>query len=624
MGDILLPASWFGLAAGLLELGAVLIQDAIDPKVTVDAIRTNRHYPWMIPLSDLTLLLVPGLMLALLARRGVKPFGPRASRIFVALSALAPLLVIRGLHPAACVLLAGGLATSIGPFLMRRASGCSRMVRITLPILAAIVTTLALVRGSAVIKAESRALAALPPARPGSPNVLLIVMDNVRADHLSLHGYHRDTSPNLTQLAQRGIRYNHARATAPWTLPSHAGMLTGRWPHELSCNVDHPMDDTYPTLAEYLARHGYATAGFVGNTYYCNAWYGIDRGFARYEDFPQNTAINAREILRASALGGRLVSAAGFAVETPGARRSRKTAAMINRDALGWIDAHRDRPFFVFLNYYDAHEPFNPPDGYRRRYGLSALDARQRASIHKRLRNLEKSGGADAHQAAEVIRQASELLRDSFDDCIAYLDGQLGELFDQLRRRGILENTLVIVTSDHGEHFGERGLFAHGNSLYRPLLDVPLVIVPPGGTTSKSQAVVDAPVSLRRLPATVARWIDPAGRSPFPGRPLTGLVAYEAGARQPAEEWPFSEVEHQRKFPPSPHIPASLGPLWAITGGGRTYIRSADGREELYDFDNDPAETNNLAGTPQAAADLARHRDELERRLRSGSPAREN
>ena len=123
----------------------------------------------------------------------------------------------------------------------------------------------------------------MPPA--GSPNVLLIVLDTVRADHLSLYGYPRPTTPNLERLARRGIRFDQARAAAPWTLASHANMFTGRWPHELAVEWMRPLRGDVPTLAEYLGSLGYATAGFAGNTFYCSYDSGLDRGFTHYEDY---------------------------------------------------------------------------------------------------------------------------------------------------------------------------------------------------------------------------------------------------------------------------------------------------------------------------------------------------
>jgi arylsulfatase A-like enzyme len=449
-------------------------------------------------------------------------------------------------------------------------------------------------------------------ARPGAPNLLLIVLDDVRIDELSLYGYARETTPYLSRLSRRAVKYDQARASAPWTLPSHASMLTGRWPHELSVTVDRPLDATYPTLATFLADRGYATAGFVANTYYCNSWYGLDRGFSRYEDFYDNRVVSVLETVRSSTLGQRLVTRAGFETETPGAKGSRKTAAMINRDALGWLDRKGDRPFFAFLNYYDAHAPFQPPDGFTRRFGLGARPQAYRESL---LREFSRICGGKSFRkdAAAVVDEATVLLRDSYDGCIAYLDEQIGHLFDELERRGLLENTLVIVTSDHGEHFNDHHLFGHGNSLYDSLIRVPMLVFPPsGGPTGRT---VHAPVSLRNIPATMVDLAGLGKDSPFPGQSLARFWGTESETL--AGDSPvLAEVEHQKRWTPTPSIPASMGPLQAVVSDQRVFIHNSDGRDELYDYERDPGEFQNLAGAPEVSSLLERLRGELTRHLR--------
>ena len=297
-------------------------------------------------------------------------------------------------------------------------------------------------------------------------------------------------------------------------------MLTGRWPHELSARVDRPLDAKFPTVAEVLAARGYATAGFVANTYYCNSWYGLDRGFARYEDFGANKVVSVVETLRSSTLGLKLVSAAGLESATPGDKNSRKTAAMINNDVLSWLGQPRDRPFFAFLNYYDAHAPFQLPNGFDRQFGLSAQPLAFRESLLRSYARMA-SGKSHPQDALAIISKANELLRDSYDSCIAYLDQELGRLFAELEGRGLLDNTLVIVTSDHGEQFNEHRLTGHGNSLYGSLIHVPLLIFPP--SREPAGRVVTAPVSLRSLAATM---VDPLGlwrNSPF-ARPIARSV----------------------------------------------------------------------------------------------------
>ena len=237
----------------------------------------------------------------------------------------------------------------------------------------------------------------LPP--PGSPNVLLIVLDTVAAGHLSLHGYDRATSPTLLQLASRGIVFEAARASSSWTLPSHATMFTGRWLHELSVGWLTPLDGQHPTLAEFLGDRGYATAGFVANTGYCGTDSGLARGFTSYHDFifPELTALETAVLVNRALDGVRAVTffaedwlrAAGL---LPCVERflkalddNRKEAAEVNRELLDWL-AHRpqqERPFFAFLNYYDAHFPYELPPGRLHRFGIVAADENERWLIRQ-------------------------------------------------------------------------------------------------------------------------------------------------------------------------------------------------------------------------------------------------
>ncbi len=607
-----LQIAWFGLLGGYAELLALAAQDAIRHTITVESIRTNHHHIWMTPLAGLMLVGVVGAVLAIVGRffpRTVRQITPYALG-FVA--CLMPLLAIRGLYPIAQILLAAGLASRIGPLASLRPGLYRSVLRFSTPVFVLVLVGLIGGKGADVIFAEQRAVAALPASKAGAKNVLLLVMDNVRADHLSLYGYARDTSPKLEQIAKDGVRFDQTRSPAPWTLPSHASMLTGLWPHQLSTSIDTPLDDKPATLAEALSDQGYLTGGFVGNTFYCNSWYGLDRGFSRYEDFPQNREINAYEIFRSAKLGDLLLAKLGVELATPGAKESRKTSAGINQNLLDWVDKRGDRPFFAFVNYYDAHEPFSPPDGYPRRYGLSALDETSRRAISKRYRDLSRgkpqSPDLEPRSDAQIVDEANRLLVDGYDDCIHYLDEQIGNLFDELKSRGLLENTVVVITSDHGEHFGDRGLYGHGNSLYRPLVDVPMIVLAPDlparGTTVKDL------VSPRDVAATVLQLAKSPNQDAMPGQSLARFWT-DSQPTVAANDPPLSHVEYQPKLAPAQHIPAARGEVWSIAGGGRVYIRNGSGREELYDLTRDPNEQTDLATKPDEKPALESLRNKL-------------
>jgi arylsulfatase A-like enzyme len=188
------------------------------------------------------------------------------------------------------------------------------------------------------------------------------------------------------------------------------------------------------------------------------------------------------------------------------------------------------------------------------------------------------------------------LARDSYDDCLAYIDEQLGNLFDELRRRGLLDKTVIVVTSDHGEGLGEHNLFDHGESLYRTEIRVPLVIIPPSGV--KRAAVVDETVSLLDLPATIVDLAGEAKGAPFPGRSLARFWRESAsdGTRSSREPEPVvSELLSPNPVRPNQgRSPASAGPLISLAEGHFVYIRNErDGSEQLFNDRDDPQEIDN-------------------------------
>jgi arylsulfatase A-like enzyme len=560
--------------------------------------------------------------------------------IYAYLGFWAVVLLYPRVHAAAAVLLIGGLALQTSRVSMIHACGFHTLVRRSIGwMMALLVGAATMVFGWQALT-EHRALPESPPASPDAPNVLLIVLDTVRAQSLSTYGYGRPTTPQLSRIAKGGVRFERALSTAPWTLPSHASMFTGRFPHELSAGWYAPLDASYPTLAEVLSAHGYVTAGFVGNAIYCSYETGLARGFAHYEDY----LISPGEIIRSASLltfitdSHLLRRMVGFYN-----RLGRKTAAEVNRDFLRWLDRGKfqipstkfqtnsndqknkfqtvgawdlvlgisqrsrvRRPFFVFLNYFDAHDPYLPPSPFDQNGGPKTP---RDYFLIRHWWVLEKD-----KLPPEEVRVA----QDAYEGAIAYLDHQLGLLFDALEQRGVLQNTLVIITSDHGEHFGERQLFCHGNSLYRPLLHVPLLIRFPSRAPA-GQSVAE-PVSLRDLPATVMDLLQIEDGVPFPGRslarywkdPREGVRGKGSEGRgqdrliEPAQpvaplaplaSFALSEIAAPSRFPPDHgRSPVISGPKKSLVAAGWHYIRNdGDGREELYDLENDPLETQDLA-----------------------------
>jgi arylsulfatase A-like enzyme len=590
----LLFASWFGLVTGLAEaLFLVVFRQHLRHTI----INQSQDILWMAPLAELLIFSLAGSLIAL----GVW-LRPRLISVHLVgfilafLSFIALLFLFPRLHQWAALLLAAGAAVQTSRFIAAHPRGFASFIRRTGVLLIVLVIGLGLgLRGWERLS-EHRALAKLPAARANAPNVLLIVMDTVRASSLSLYGYNRQTTPQLEKIAQRAVVFDHAIATAPWTLPSHASIFTGHLPSEMKFSPKDPLQTNYPTLAEVLSEHGYASAGFVANLIYCNHEQGLNRGMLHYSDYPMTPG----QILISSSLGS-FISKIGWLRRATGYydELNRKNAQTINEEFLAWEAQNRGRPFFAFLNYFDAHMPYNAPPPFDTQFGPNK----------PRAFSLDPNGVGGDHNVWRWPDPVKEVERAHYDGAIAYLDQQLGSLLSELEKRGDLDNTLVIITSDHGEQFGEHGIYDHANSVYLPLIHVPLLMVLPSRVPA-GMRVPDA-VSLRDLPATVLKVIGTEA-SRFPGESLSRYWTEPRQLNQFQQEPLFSQLNTREKSLPS-WYPMAKGKadLESLILGDYHYIRNGDGSEELYDWKKDEEEKRNLNQSEEASAQLQRARAAL-------------
>ncbi|MEP7326066.1 MAG: sulfatase, partial [Gemmatimonadota bacterium] len=523
---------------------------------------------WMAPVTDALLFVIAGLGLLLLRWILPRRIPLPPTLLFAALASFTLLLMYDPLSKPAAALLSLGIAVQATRMAGRRSDGFMRLVRRTTPALAALVLITGLgVR--ALIGMDRRRSGAAAAESRGAPNVLLIVLDTVRAWSLGLYGYYRPTSPELGRWMSDGTRFQTALSTAPWTLPSHASMFTGRFPFELSAGWLSPLDGKFPTLAEVLSARGYAAAGFVANTTYCSYESGLARGFGHFEDYP----VSIPQMLFSSSLG-KVLAGSRFT------RRKllRVTAEDIDNRVLAWLNQRpSDRPFFVFLNYLDTHNPYQPPPPYDTLFSDSTT-----ASVVDSIR-----------EDTPARRWSPEELRAAvgeYDESLAYLDAQLGRLFAELKRRGLWDNTVVIVTSDHGEEFGEHRVFFHGNSLYRPALEVPLLVRFPGHVPAG--LVVRTPVSLRDMAATVMD-LSGGAAGQFPGRSLARFWNGTVSDSAPSADTLLMELGYSPRLPRA--TPIARGPMKSVVLNGHRLIRNGDGQLELYDFLRDTMELTDLA-----------------------------
>jgi arylsulfatase A-like enzyme len=414
---------------------------------------------------------------------------------------------------------------------------------------------------------------------PSEHDVIIVVLDTVRADHLSVYGYERDTTPALRELARGATVYRHAVSASDTTLSSHASLLTGLYPtfhgarhpapgESIDGRAAFPLPDEVETLPEILRAHGYRTAAVLGNHGFLSPYYGLTQGFDFYERLEPGSCQGSWLPL-ASILRGRMTGT----LPEWGQRYAR--APRVNQEVLRYLDrtAGSGHPMFMLLNYVDAHSPYKPPPPFDTRFpGLDPTfsDAQY---------DLLKAGSLSRQR--EVTERERAHMTSQYDGSIAALDRSLGDLFAALRARDLYDNALIVVTSDHGEAFGEHGRFRHNASVHEDQVWVPLIVKYPrtvvGDVVERTVSTTDVlPTVLDVL--GIRRALQVHGRSlldpPDPDR-LVLSESFEladlAGAPVPARR--FERAAYR---------------------GSLKLIQSSDGPPQLYDVRRDPKELVNL------------------------------
>ena len=434
------------------------------------------------------------------------------------------------------------------------------------------------------------------------PNILLVVLDSCRADRLSCYGHVRDTSPNIDELSQAGVLFEQAISPATWTLPSHTSLFTGTY---LAAHGAHraPYDGRFPTLAEALGSHGYQTAGF-SNVGYVGHSFGLDKGFDLFVEVwcsqPEKTLL--------SKIGRKLRATREKIITNLGGLDSDHGATATNHQVEEWFIGHRDeqRPFFLFINYSDVHSPYKPPRPYRDRY-LREVMSPPRLEVPERIQRVSEQPLDYISGRIALESHDFEILRALYDGGVRYLDAKIGELLNTLEKAKILDNTLVILTSDHGDNLGEHGLVGHMLCLYDTLLHVPFIMAFPGRLPRGLR--LSTPVQLVDLFPTILDLIGIEDANLC--RSVQGMSLLPC--LEGLEHRKFAVAEYGR-----PNILQVLGEqypefessayereLRAIRASGFKYIWSSDGKCELYNIVEDPGESENIIGTmPGKAAEL--------------------
>ncbi|SDL92406.1 Arylsulfatase A [Halogranum gelatinilyticum] len=448
-------------------------------------------------------------------------------------------------------------------------------------------------------------------------NVLFVVMDTVRKDHLTPYGYDRPTTPGLEDFADEATVFEQAVAPAPWTLPVHASLFTGMYPSQHGADQENPYLDGATTLAETLSAEGYDTACYSSNAWitpYTHLTDGFDDQDNFFEVMPGDflsgplakawQTLNDNEALRA--IADKLVSLGNTAHEylAGGEGADSKTPAVIDQ-AMDFIDDSEQ--FFTFVNLMDAHLPYHPPDEFRDEFapGVDSTEVCQNSKEYN-------SGARD------IADDEWEDIRGLYDAEIAHIDSQLTRLFDHLKETGRWDDTMVVVCADHGELHGEHDLYGHEFCLYDPLINVPLMVKHPALDDDRREDQVE----LIDLYHTVLDSLGVDGGNPAaPGDEAVGLDRTRSllseSYRQFSEptdpgqrgDGDYAFVEYSRPVVELKQLEEKAkdagitlseqsrfySRMRAARRTDAKYVRIDRIEDEAYRLDEDPEETENLA-----------------------------
>jgi arylsulfatase A-like enzyme len=394
-----------------------------------------------------------------------------------------------------------------------------------------------------------------PAARP---NFILIVVDALRADRLHYAGYEKTASPNFDAFQRQSTWFANAYATTSWTIPSMASLFLSqlasqhrvvKWGSKL------PVDET--TLVEILRAGGYRTGGWTANRLMSKP-----RGFA--QGFDEYKLITHPELKPDT---------------PPGTEFAIAPASEVTRAALQWFRreraADRDAPFFAYLHYLEPHTPYLCPDGSGEGCKTEA------ANLTKRL--LKEQWEFDVRE--------NDLIGTLYDVDVARMDEALGDLIRELGARGLLDDTWVILTSDHGEHLGESGSYVHGTTLNQPVVHVPLLFSPP----SRKGSVVNVPVSLADVAPTILALAGLEIPDTFGGRSLQNALQGGSLPRRPV-------VAELLSTGPKPK--PSFRHRFAVIDGTDALLLARDGTVQRFDLSEDPGQENPLEASMGELGDL--------------------
>lgn len=362
----------------------------------------------------------------------------------------------------------------------------------------------------------------LAPTAKVTPHVFVILIDTLRADHLSVYGYDKPTSPNLEAFAREAVLFERAFGTASWTRPSCASLFTGLYPPDFGGLVmGSPLRDEIPILPQFLHAEGYDTAGIVASLH-VSPLFGFQKGFDLLDN--GDTFLRSTGSLKAFERLGLLEPRVGIF-----------DADVLTSRAIRWIDSREQKegPLFLYLHYTDPHRPYDPPEQFHwRKFATPRAAALDDAPM-----------GADYEEQIDPV--SAEAMVAAYDGEIRSIDETLGRLIDYLKEQGLYDESLIILTADHGEEFNEHGGWAHAKTLYKEVLHVPMLIRFPNGENGGTRVAND--VSLVDIVPTIEAVLGADWGADFRGISLTEI------AEQKAPRWIYADTFNWRALYLWPH-----------------------------------------------------------------------
>jgi arylsulfatase A-like enzyme len=605
----------FGVLTGIVEGAGLLIFQKINSARWGPMLHVSAPIVWIAVIVDVLFFCLLGLLVLAAARLWSRVAAVPSLAFVLGMAATYDWLSVTGrLYRLPVLILAIGVGFASARWAKRHEKGFAHFCRGSAPwVVAMAVLVFAGIEGSQRW-AEDAALAKLPAATAGTPNVIVLVVDTLRADHLSSYGYNRPTSPNMDRLASQGVLFENAISPSSWSFPSHVSLVTGlyQFQHGMG-NVPHmsvfsgpPTFSDDRTIGEEFESRGYRTAAFSANRTYFSHSLGFGRGFTHFEDYfhcaadgfvrtlygrkfsriylSRSDKSKPKRVLRWLGWNSLLDPDEEGSGSYGGAEGVRKRASVVNDELFRWIErAQQKHPFFAFLNYFDVHGKYGGPRNF----------------------------------AKPPWPQDSDI--DKYDDGIKYVDDMLGQLMAGLQQRGLTQNTIVVVTSDHGESLGQHHLSEHGLALYWELVHVPLIFWYPGHIPAGVR--VSTPVTNADIGATLLNEL--GGKSELPGQALSTL--WNNPNSHQAWPAPLSEVA-ENPYPGKINREAIRQVPTAISGAMKSIVtpqwqliihRSRG--DQLYDYEHDPAELKNVADSTSGEEIARQLKLEIEQRVQGSS-----